>query len=199
MSRARLNEIDRAKGLAILLVVIGHVSSNKFLPVGTKWYLYLKDAIYHFHMPFFMFLSGFLYFFTYKQVGSIKKYFKYAVKKFNRLFPAFFIFGSLTYFGKLLASSIITVHSTNEINYESLLYILIEPSKSPAISLWYIYVLLELFLIMPLVVYFFRNSNFAIVTIGIVLYFLPSVPTLFMLDTLCQYFIYFLYPLCSLF
>ena len=46
----RLEYIDIAKGMGIILVVAGHL-----LPEGN----YLRDIIYSFHMPLFFFLSGF--------------------------------------------------------------------------------------------------------------------------------------------
>lgn len=49
---ARSEWLDFAKGLGILLVIIGHAP---FLPV------LLKNAIFEFHMPFFFFLSGYLF------------------------------------------------------------------------------------------------------------------------------------------
>ena len=50
----RIEWIDVLKGLAILLVVMGHVCQMRF-PISGKW---LADIIYSFHMPFFLFLSG---------------------------------------------------------------------------------------------------------------------------------------------
>lgn len=50
----RIVWIDILKGLAILLVIMGHVCQMRF-PVSGKW---LADIIYSFHMPLFLFLSG---------------------------------------------------------------------------------------------------------------------------------------------
>lgn len=50
----RIIWIDTLKGLAILLVIIGHVCQMRF-PVSGKW---LANIIYSFHMPLFLFLSG---------------------------------------------------------------------------------------------------------------------------------------------
>lgn len=59
--------VDTAKGIGIILVVIGHIYEG--LP---------KDFIYIFHMPFFFFLSGYLHHadsnkrvFLYKKVASL--------------------------------------------------------------------------------------------------------------------------------
>ena len=55
--KERLLGIDAARGLAILLVVIGHVVARD-MPAGNEWYAQLKDTIYLFHMPLFMVLTG---------------------------------------------------------------------------------------------------------------------------------------------
>src|SRR3954466_10243865 len=60
-SKARLTDIDRAKGIAIILVVFGHLVPHGTLPAGQEWYDVIWVAIYRFHMPFFMYLSGFVF------------------------------------------------------------------------------------------------------------------------------------------
>jgi fucose 4-O-acetylase-like acetyltransferase len=50
----RIQYIDRLKGLAILLVVIGHLMA--FCTNGERNPIY--EVICSFHMPLFMFLSG---------------------------------------------------------------------------------------------------------------------------------------------
>src|SRR4051794_39158365 len=54
---SRVQYLDAARGLAIVLVVIGHVVARE-LPEGNDWYGYLKEVIYRFHMPLFMVLTG---------------------------------------------------------------------------------------------------------------------------------------------
>ena len=55
--RERRLDLDRAKGYAILLVVAGHLVANT-APEGSDWYEPLRYALYRFHMPFFLYLSG---------------------------------------------------------------------------------------------------------------------------------------------
>lgn len=43
----RIEALDVAKGIGIILVIIGHLSSS-----------YLHDWIYSFHMPLFFIISG---------------------------------------------------------------------------------------------------------------------------------------------
>src|SRR4051794_37615129 len=53
----RLTDVDAARGLAMILVVVGHVVSAT-MPEGNDWYAALRVAIYRFHMPLFMVLTG---------------------------------------------------------------------------------------------------------------------------------------------
>ena len=79
----RLYDIDRAKGLAILLVVLGHLVARGEPPKDADWYLFLKLIIYKFHMAFFMFLSGVIFNYTYKDISNLIEYKKYACKRLS--------------------------------------------------------------------------------------------------------------------
>ena len=59
----RVDEIDIAKGLGILLVIVGHL-----LPEDS----WMRQIIYSFHMPLFMFISGGLFYYT--KIRKGKKY-----------------------------------------------------------------------------------------------------------------------------
>lgn len=74
----RIDWIDTAKGIGILLVVIGHVSRNQEI----------QNFIYSFHMPLFFMISGFLY----KHKENFKK------NKFKRLIVPYFLFSILWFF-----------------------------------------------------------------------------------------------------
>lgn len=75
--------IDQVKGLAILLVVLGHISS----PTGT--------FIFSFHMPLFFFLAGIFIKISY----SSREYF---AKGVERLIVPFLIFGALGLFATFI-------------------------------------------------------------------------------------------------
>ena len=57
----RDNAIDIAKGIGILLVIVGHTGG---LPAHST----VHHFIYSFHMPLFMFASGFIYMATHAVV-----------------------------------------------------------------------------------------------------------------------------------
>lgn len=52
----RIGWIDALRGFAIFLVVMGHLIQMRWWPDGSV----IKEYIYSFHMPLFMFISGFL-------------------------------------------------------------------------------------------------------------------------------------------
>lgn len=54
MSFARIQYIDRLKGLAIILVVMGHLYNFSYGQSASVWFRVISS----FHMPLFMFLSG---------------------------------------------------------------------------------------------------------------------------------------------
>lgn len=60
--RQRIAWIDIAKGIAIILVVIGHCIPDAASSTGISVteYRWLHDIIYSFHMPLFFFLSGYM-------------------------------------------------------------------------------------------------------------------------------------------
>ncbi len=60
----RVDWVDRARGLGITLVVLGHaagglIDSTAGVGAGTSWLRYVYLGIYNFHMPLFFMLAGF--------------------------------------------------------------------------------------------------------------------------------------------
>lgn len=76
--RPRLVTVDIMQGLAMLLVVIGHHLLD-FMPDG---YGRFHSWLYIFHMPYFIFLSGFLIAYSYKG----EQYVKYIYRRFRKFF-----------------------------------------------------------------------------------------------------------------
>jgi len=79
----RLYDMDRLKGIAIFLVVLGHIVARGGIPEGADWFMLLKEYVYKFHMPLFMFTSGAIFFYTYERYKptTIKSYWAYVVTK----------------------------------------------------------------------------------------------------------------------
>jgi fucose 4-O-acetylase-like acetyltransferase len=68
----RLAWIDVAKGITILLVVVGHTA-----PFGST----MRNYVFSFHMPLFFILSGY----TAKSAKSAKEYVQHIIKNFCKL------------------------------------------------------------------------------------------------------------------
>ena len=58
----RITYIDTLKGLAIILVILGHIANGYMWDEGvSQAYFYVYNIIYTFHMPLFILLSGFTF------------------------------------------------------------------------------------------------------------------------------------------
>lgn len=149
--RPRLDDLTRCKGLGIILVVLGHLLVGP-TPQGADWFFVMRTAIYAFHMPFFLFVSGFLFYYT----GSDKKAqaapLGFITKRAWRLLVPFVLFGAL-----LIAASFVVTGQASGMSdpaqlpalaqsYLAYLWdsLVINTSDSPAQFLWYVAVLFEL-------------------------------------------------------
>ncbi len=105
----RIQYIDTLKGVAIILVIMGHLMDKSFCN-GNQ---FISTFIYSFHMPLFMFLSGM---FAYKhqeqlQLGGFKT-FLYA--KVQRIVLPFVMIGgcfSAMYYGSIMQFFSVSGHS----------------------------------------------------------------------------------------
>jgi polysaccharide biosynthesis protein PslL len=80
----RIEYLDIAKGIGILLVVLGH---NDFEVISP----FVQRMIYSFHMPLFFFLSGYF-------INASVPFFDFFKKRFNALMKPFFFTIFLIYF-----------------------------------------------------------------------------------------------------
>ena len=185
MSRKpRLNDIDSAKGLAIFLVVLGHISGGEGMPKDFGWYFELDRAIYRFHMPFFMFLSGYIFFYAYNPIRTVRDYGRYAMRKFWRFVPAYLLFGGLMIAGKVIGEHFMHVDSPPESFWQGFVGILLRPSISHASSLWYVYALLAYQMLLPVGLRLSRDRLEPLLVGAFLLHFVGST-SLFCLDRIC--------------
>lgn len=189
----RIIELDILKGLAILLVVIGHIADPNLenIIVGNELYFTIKKFIYSFHMPFFMFISGMIFIYTYQQISTIKEYFKFFISKVERLLLPFFIMGGIIIVGKYIASFIFHINNFNgSISINDFITILMSPMESYSRSLWFIYVLFEYYIIVSLLLHVVQKK-IVILIIAIILLFTETT-TLFAINMFTQYFLFFI-------
>ena len=192
--RKRLIEIDILTGIAIVLVVLGHLASSNAVPlrVGNSIYFFIKSNIYLFHMPLFMFLSGSIFYYTYNKIKSTGQYLHYIKKKSIRLLPGLFLFGSIMIFAKifLLHKGQISYSFFYDItkNYFQLLF---APMSSMSRSLWYIYVLMEYYIVFPLLLIVLGRRKYLLIAIGLFLYAISTSSHILAYREFTEYFIFF--------
>lgn len=193
MAKQRLLDIDKVKGFAIFLVVLGHIISGG-VPKYNDWFIFLHQAIYRFHMPLFMFLSGVIFFYTYKPITSFQDYSANFKKKAERLLPGFFILGIIILLGKFISSKFISVGGINEDFLKGIINLLVDPSSSAAGSLWYIYVLFEYYIIFPILFIIFRKNLYVITFLMLVLFLIQAtypITQLFLIQRFMQHAFFF--------
>ncbi|HJT43433.1 MAG TPA: acyltransferase [Rhizomicrobium sp.] len=188
MSAQYRPDIDRAKGLAILLVVFGHLMARGY-PQGNAWYDTAKDIVYSFHMPFFMYLSGYVFSLTGKQAIGKAAYPAFLRDRAFRLLLPFALFGFLIVVGKYLANFFLYVDDPPESILSGLSQLVVNTRNSPAVSIWYCYVLFLYCALMPLL---WRAGLrwWTAILLGAVLFFLPRTDFLYM-DRTAAYFLFF--------
>ena len=86
---------DIAKGIAIILVVYGHVIEHSMAPWGQDFFQNpVFKIIYTFHMPLFVYISGYLMAFSLKR-NSVQDVFKARVKSLFIPFVSLAVLGTL--------------------------------------------------------------------------------------------------------
>ncbi len=137
----RLDWIDMAKGIGIILVVLGHVITRCGQGQAE---LYLLRIIYLFHIPLFFFLSGY----TFSDRDSIKSFF---VKKFKRLIIPAYIY---TFLYALFRSAIMHTGLDASCSLQDYYHILVLDSESKLSEFWFLPVLFS-----AIVVFRFLHKN----------------------------------------
>lgn len=190
MASKRVSDIDKLKGLAIFLVVLGHIVARE-PPTGNQWYVTLKASLYLFHMPLFMFLSGLILAYTRKPIQSYQDYRKYVWSKFLRLMPAYLLFSLIVFTGKLLVGRFMHVDNsvTSVLSYFD---VLTNPLASYCAYLWYIYVLFLFYVLAPIGYAVTKQRIHLLLPLALILHFI-ELPSLFALSSLGEYaFMFFL-------
>lgn len=184
----RLNDIDIAKGLAIVLVVFGHIVARQ-PPTDNDWYIVTKEAIYSFHMAFFMFLSGVIFFMKVNVAKTWNEYGLQIWKRFVRLMPAYFLFAGIVFLAKSASQSFL--HVDNPVNgLTDITGILLYPMESISAFLWYVYVLFLFCAVGLSLISITGDRLLPLLVLGIALLFMPRT-TLLGMDQFCKYFLFF--------
>lgn len=180
----RIVFIDIAKALCIISVVIGHYN-----PEGApKWWVYLHDLIYAFHMPLFMFASGFVYIAT-RKIEQV--YGDFIMKKIKRLMIPYFVVSTIVISLKLLTENHVYVENPKTMmSFVRMFYL-----PEAGYFLWFIWALWWMFVILP----FFRTKSQRMILLAasILLYYVPfNITDIFCFNQFKAMLIYFVLGVC---
>jgi fucose 4-O-acetylase-like acetyltransferase len=103
MNKGRVAYIDIARGLGIMLVVLGHTLAEANYHVQNLNVLFLGQLIYSFHMPLFFFLSGMFFKPDMRFPDLLKRRFDSLLKPY--LFTLFLIYFVSVFYDKNLGLS----------------------------------------------------------------------------------------------
>lgn len=175
----RLISFDIAKAICIILVVIGHYVPD-YSPL---WYVGVHDVIYTFHMPLFMFASGFIYMATKKDIP----YRDFLLKKVKRLMVPYLSVSAIVITIKLLTEG--HAYVENPVTWMSYVKMLYLPEAG--YFLWFIWALWWMFVISPL--FKTKQMRLGLFVLAIVLHYVPSfLPEVFCLRQFQGMFVYFM-------
>ena len=185
---ARLADLDRVKGLAILLVVFGHLIARQ-TPPGAHWYDPLRVTVYLFHMPLFMYLSGYVTFLSGAARTPVSGWPSLVRRRAVRLLVPFALFGLAVLCGKLIVARFASVDNVPPDLFDGLRELVWNTRYSPATSVWYIAVLFAFCVVTPLLLALERSRRLLAAS-AVIIYLLP-LPPLIYLDRMSTYFLFF--------
>lgn len=130
--KEKLVYISNARIIGILLVVFGH--SYPFAGEIPKALDTVRNFLYCFHMPLFVFISGYLV----SKTGSVKKYGpqQYIQKRFVKLFVPYFCLSALGFLPKILMSGFI--NDEVEFSFTYFIRTLLVPRENVWGHFWFI-------------------------------------------------------------
>lgn len=185
----RLSDIDRLKGFAIALVVWGHIAS--FAPMGSPSAFYISIAvIYSFHMPVFMYLSGFVFFHAGLHERFWNAPYKQIANRFDRLMIPFLFFGVLVLLGKYVVGQFVALPDPVESLSVGFVSILRDTPDNPSASIWYLLVIFVYAIATPLLWRLGRARFLLLFAVGIAGWIIP-LPADFYASRVGKYFLFF--------
>jgi peptidoglycan/LPS O-acetylase OafA/YrhL len=185
-AKPRLEEIDIMRGMAIFLVVLGHIVAHHDFPRGNAWYWNLDYWIYHFHMPLFMYLSGLTFFLFTKPIANLRGYFRFLAQRAVRLLPALFSLGIIVIVAKYAFSGWLHVDNPVSNFWGDLLKLLYDPLGGALVSVWFVYTLFVIFVVVVPLLLPTKWNPYAVLIVGALLHFVP-LPDYFCLSRVGEY------------
>lgn len=191
----RVEWIDIIKGIAIILVVIGHACIPAYCNLN-KNVLYIYLFINSINMPIFFYLSGYIFF---KKYDKIKNTFKYIIIRSKKLIVPYLLYGSGVYlfiniisrinlFKKLLIKAGYVVNFSFSEIIVDLVFCLEKLDK----HIWFMYILFFVTII-TLIIVKFKFNNYMISMVFIILWFIYNAFIGDTNDTIAKILYYYLF------
>jgi fucose 4-O-acetylase-like acetyltransferase len=185
----RLLAIDRARGFGIALVVWGHLATGA-TPGLPTWFYISVSVIYSFHMPLFMYLSGFVFFLSNSQERFWKDPAGQVWKRFDRLMVPCIVFAVIVVVGKVLVVEGNSSSRDMDLIQEGIFRVIENGPGNPVLSIWYLVVLFFYSVLTPLLTRALPKPAILLVFLGLLFWGL-SFPEEFYVERIAQYFIFF--------
>lgn len=159
MERKRIEWVDMARGIGLLLVIYGHSMRNE-MRIVSPFLDYTYRFVYSFHMPFFFWLSGYTY-----RLGR-KEFF--IIKKMKHLLLPWVLYSALIYLAFTIVMQIGVIASVlknagyEEMPLSSYIIYAIQANNPWAMHLWFIWVLFIISVFIFFIDKIARGINFKI-------------------------------------
>jgi fucose 4-O-acetylase-like acetyltransferase len=183
----RVGIIDRSAGIAIVLVVFGHMYFPEIRSI--HWYMVAHDFVYKIHMPLFMYLSGFVAFMATSKISisGALDYKVFVLKKLKKFLPPYIILPLISfgvdYFIYKRSIALILSDVNAWIFY---------PINGSAEFVWYLYVLFGFYLLTPMLLGVDKKILYLLLFAGFFLTNISGVSRMFSSDLFARYFFFFI-------
>ncbi len=184
MPHKRFIVIDVWVSLLLCFVLLGHCS----FPNAPGWYANeVHTWIYSFHMAAFYFVCGFLVAHSYRPLTDARSYFSYIGRKVVKFGTPFLGFGITL----CIYHAFVEKGGGLELLKADLQTLFLNPITSPSGYLWFIYLLLEFYLVAPVFCQFYSWTILPGGMTAILLCWRP-LPSCLCLQLLSRYLLFFL-------
>lgn len=194
--KKKINWLLILQAWAMLWVVIGHafIGDIKNQVNWPFWERSLMDFAYSFHMPLFMLISGWLFYYTRLKQNFILTgggYISLIKDKVKRLLLPGFFFSVVAFILKLVFPGEMVRQTSLSLN--EIVHSLLVPVDNPFQELWFIVVLFIFFLMTPIwkLVLERRWTTWALVFILLPIHYINPKTQFLSLDRVCIYAIWF--------
>lgn len=151
-SSTRIEWLAILQGFSMLLVLLGHVVlTNNYEDPEFPIVAAMERIVYTFHMPLFIFISGWLFYRT--CIGRGLSYSSMASKKLTRLGIPFLFFTVFTLIVKLLFASKVK----RAVDMDELINTFVFFSSNPLEEMWFVFVLISLMMLYPIYRWLLKN------------------------------------------